>query len=70
MKQNNSQIVNEYEAAREAVYSGEILSSEDFKILEKHIGGGAGRRGGYSPDFWTVIGFLMGKKSQEKEQLN
>ena len=59
MKQNNSQIVNEYEAAREAVYSGEILSSEDFKILEKHIGGG------YSPDFWTVIGFLMGRKSQE-----
>lgn len=65
MKQNNSQIVKEYEAAREAVYSGEILGSEDFEILKEHIGGGAGRRGGYSPDFWTVIGFLMGRKSQE-----
>jgi len=65
MKQNNSQIVNEYEAAREAVYSGEILGSEDFEILKEHIGGGTGRNGGYSPDFWTVIGFLMGRKSQE-----
>ena len=65
MKQNNSQIVKEYEAAREAVYSGEILGSEDFEILKEHIGGGTGRNGGYSPDFWTVIGFLMGRKSQE-----
>lgn len=69
MKQNN-QIIKEYEAAREAVFSGELLKSEDFKVLLNHIGyNGAGKRGGYSPDYWTVIGFLMGRKSQEKERL-
>lgn len=69
MKQNieSTQIVKEFEAAREAVYSGEILGSEDFQILKEHIGGGASRKGGYSPDYWAALGFLMGKRSQEKE---
>lgn len=65
MKKQN--IIAAYEEAREKFFTGDLLASEDFETLKKHIGGGESSKGGYSPDYWTIVGFLMGLSVNDQE---
>lgn len=65
---NPENIIAAYEKAKDAFFSGEILKSEEFEILKEHIGGEGRKNGvGYSPDYYTIVGFLMGLSVNDQE---
>ena len=64
----NKNIIAAYEEAREKFFTGELMENENFEILKTHIGGEKKKNGnGYSPDYWVIIGFLMGLSVNDQE---
>ena len=61
-------IISAYEEAREKFFTGELLKSPEFETLKEHIGGEGKKDGdGYSPDYWVIVGFLMGLSVNDQE---